>query len=781
MSSPGPIVGLRVGRYLITNQIGAGGMGVVYRAVDSTLRRELALKFVSPGTAGDPKARSRLIREARLASALNHPHICTVYDIGEFEEQVYVAFEFIPGTRLSTSIPGRGLPPKTVLRYGIQIADAMAHAHAHNILHRDLKSSNVVITPERQVKVLDFGLAQHGVSQGGNHSSSASTQSTMWAGTLQYAAPEVLHGEAARPATDIWALGVVLYEMCAGHLPFGGTMSADIISAILRDSPAPLPANISPALSRVIERCLEKDPEARFKSAAEVRAALEAIDIADSGERNTIPAPSPTIARFSGWLGLAVLALALVAALTLSRWRNQHNHVTGSIESVAVLPLANLSGDRGQEYLVEGMTDILITDLAKIKALKRVISRNSVVQYASTAKSLRQIASELNVDALVTGSVSREGNRVRITAQLIDPETDRHIWADEYEGDMQDVIAFEGTAALHIAEQIKITVSPQEVQTISGGSNANAAAREAYLKGRFYWNKRDLPSLQKSFDYFQEAVRTDPNYAAGYAGLADYYLVLTNFGIYKFDEAQKAAQRALQLDPNLAEAHASLGLSIFYKQKDWKQAEGEFQSAIRLNPNYASAYQYYAIFLAFAGRIPEALNAAQRARELDPLSLAINSYVGHVLYLSRDYPGAEQQLRKTIDMDPNFAIAHYFLAITLVQQHSFEQAIAHARKAQSLWPGNADMNAILAYTYAAAGKRQEANDIERTISGNARTYTADLALADLALHDESRALAQLTAGLDQGKLWWISLPSDPALDPLRENKRFVGVLRRAGL
>jgi len=756
-------------------------MGVVYRAVDSTLGRELALKFVSPGTANDPKARSRLIREARLASSLNHPNICTVYDIGEFEDQIYVAFEFIPGNRLSDSIPPSGLPLKTVLRYGIQIADAIANAHAHNILHRDLKSSNVVITPERQVKVLDFGLAQQGAFQDGNRAASASTQSGVWAGTLQYAAPEVLHGEGAKRATDIWALGVVLYEMGSGHLPFRGTMAADIISAILRDSPAPLPPTISPALARVTERCLEKDPEARFRSAAEVRAALEAIDAGESGERSTASVPPLSKRRLHRWLLFALLVLAVVAAIAFSRWRNQHSRVTTSIESLAVLPLANLSGDGGQEYLVEGMTDILTTDLAKIKALKRVISRNSVVQYASTKKSLRQIASELNVDALVTGSVARDGNRLRITAQLIDPQTDRHIWADEYEGNMQDVIAFEGNAALHIAEQIKITVSQQEIQTISGTSRGSAAAREAYLKGRFYWNKRDQQSLRKSLDYFAEAVRTDPEYAPAYAGLADYYLVLTNFGVYKFDEAQHAAARALQLDSNLAEAHTSLGLSIFYKQKQWKDAEREFQAAIRLNPNYATAYQWYAIFLAFAGRIPEALNAAERARELDPLSLPINSYVGHVLYLSRRYAEAEQQLRKTIEMDPNFAIAHYFLAIALVQERSFDQAIEHARKAQNLWPGNADMSATVAYAYAAAGKRQEASDSERTMSRDPGTYSADLAFAEIALHDESRALAHLETGLQQGKLWWISLPSEPALDPLRESKPFADLLRRADL
>jgi eukaryotic-like serine/threonine-protein kinase len=778
--------GRKFGHYHILELIGRGGMGVVYRARDERLNRDVALKFLQTSRTDDAPQQSRLIREARIASRLNHPHICTIYEADEADGQVYIAMEYVAGHSLTHEIRGGGLPPETVVYYGGQISHALEHAHNAGVVHRDLKTSNVMVTPFGQIKVLDFGLARYVETVHPQDVSTESISSTV-AGTLAYIAPEVLRGAMPDPRSDIWALGIILYQLASGRLPFDRPSSAELLSAILRDAPSPFVEGYSEALVAVIRRCLAKERNARYQHAGEVAAALQAIAFAGDLPSHYRP-PRTVVAthlvryRYVLLLCVIVIAVILTIIAIIRSIDLRKKADTQRIDSIAVLPLANMSGDRDQQYLVDGMTEILITDLAKMKAFKRVISRNSAMQYKDTARSFGDIARDLNVDALVTGAVMRSGDRVRITAQLIDPKTDQHLWANEYEGGIGDVFSLERDTALAIAQEVNIRVSPQEQASLTR-PRGNQKAHEAYLKGRFYWNKRNLPDLQKSYQFFQSAISEDPTYALAYAGLADYYLALANFGVLEQSKAKAAATRALELDNNLAEAHASLAMAMFLERYRWREAEAQFTMAIQLNPNYATEYQWYAVLLTYLGRLREATMIARRAQELDPLSLIINSYLGYVLYLNREYVPAMDQLKRTIAMDQDFAIAHYFLSRVMVQNNLADEAVTHAERAAHLSPNNPGMTAALAYAYAAAGEKQRALHTLRTLR-NSPTVAAvvpDVALAYARLNDQGAAFKALEIARTSGTLWSISLGTEPALDIIRNDKRFAELLKKVGL
>jgi eukaryotic-like serine/threonine-protein kinase len=727
------MIGQEISHYSITEKLGEGGMGVVYRAHDQTLHRDVALKFLSVDAVNDPMARTNILTEARTISALNHPNICTIYEVGEVDGRPYLAMEFIEGHTLSLEITSVGMAVDIVVRYGMQLADALSHAHERGIVHRDLKAANVIITPAGRLKVLDFGLSRRLSSQ--NASEETTQFDKSWddqhsiIGTLAYMAPELLRGQDASAGSDIWALGVLLYEMATGRRPFKGASAFELSAIILREPPPPIDPPLPPVLQSVVDKCLDKDPGQRYHSGGEVRAALEAAATASRSERIPVAAlavhetqqRSERLQRRLWWSALTFISVVAVLAFFLWRANQQSQRhaapgplaLPGAINSVAVLPLENLSGDSSQDYFSDGMTDALITELSHIRKL-RVISRTSVMQYKRTQKRLADIARDLNVDAVVEGTVVRSSGRVKISAKLIQTSMEQTLWADSYERDFIDVLALQSDVATAVARGIQVELSAPEVSWLASQRPVVPEAYEAFLRGRFEAEKRNPQGLVNSVDYFQQAIAKDSTYAAAYAGLADSFLNLSTYEIRSpaevMPQAKAAAERALHIDPNLAEAHASLAAIRFYHLES-DGVESEFRRAIELDPGYATALHWYALSLAAQGRKDESLTEIRLAREIDPRSLIINANVGWCYYVAGDWDRAIEEEKNTLRLGPGFIVAHGYLGQAYLEKKMYDQAIDEFRQTVSLAPGSMSRKAELGAAYARAGKVRPANDI----------------------------------------------------------------------
>jgi serine/threonine protein kinase/Tfp pilus assembly protein PilF len=782
------MIGKTLSHYKILERIGAGGMGVVYRAHDARLGRDVALKLLPAETLGSESARRQLENEARTASALNHPHICTIHDVGEAEGQFFVAMEYVAGKPLAQLIPAGGLPEEQVMRYGMQIADALAHAQERGIVHRDLKSANVVITPEGRAKVLDFGLAQRVRKEEleeVTRSKVSIEASRGIAGTLAYMAPENLRGETADARSDIWALGVVLHEMAAGELPFQGATGFELSAAILREPPRPLPERVPAGLRGVIQRCLAKEPAQRYQRAGEVRAALEAIG---SSTRLTplaqAPEPHSTFWRSAIIASAGVLALAAVLlAFNVGgvRERLLGRTTAPQIESIAVLPLANLSGDPSQEYFADGMTEALISNLAQIRAL-RVISRTSVMRYRNSQKTVPEIARELHVDAVVEGSVQKAGERVRITAQLIRAATDTHLWANEYERDLRDVLTLQSEVARAIAGEIKVQLTPQEQTRLASTRPVNPEAHEAYLRGRYEWNKFTKEGFLQAKAYFEQAIQIDSRYALPYAGLAETYVQLASRAMpptVAMPKAKQAALKALELDPNLAEAHIALALVVTYYEWNWAEAEKEFKLAIELNSGYSHVHGVYAHHLAARGQFEKALAEWGRAKEIDPLSN--NCVEVRLLSYAHRFAQAIEVYRKLLERDPEAASSCFWVVTAYVKERTADQAIVQAQKIADRLPYETLAMATLGRAYWAAGKKQEAQALLTSLLALAKKqYVSPFNIAVLyaGMEDRSRTMEWLEKAAQERAGLLVYLNVDPWFDDLRGDPRFQDLLRR---
>jgi eukaryotic-like serine/threonine-protein kinase len=785
------MLGQKLSQYVIEQKLGEGGMGVVYRARDERLQREVALKFLDTLPSGTSASHQRALQEARAISALNHPNICTVYEVGEVDGRPFIAMEFVEGRPLSLEIPATGLSLEQVERYGTQLADALAHAHSRGVIHRDLKAANVIVTPSGRLKVLDFGISQR--FEPGRLGDGTTILDQSWdsqhsfTGTLPYIAPEILKGQEADARSDIWSLGVLLYEMAAGQRPFRGSTAFEMSAAILRERMPEITPPLPPVLNSVIEKSLDKDPGLRYQSAGEVRAALEAATTASrTHEFFALQAKRSwfSVRNF----GVLFLLAALVGGWIF--WHNGHSAknkpglpLPGAIQSIAVLPLENLSGDASQDYFADGMTDALITELSQIRKL-RVISRTSVMQYKHTQKPLDQIAQDLNVDAIVEGSVVRAGDRVRISAKLFQTNIEGALWAGNFERNFTDVLAMQSDVATAIARSIQVELSAAEESQLARSRSVVPEAYEAYLKGKYEFDKRTQEGFENAVTYFQKAIDKDETFAAAYAGLADtYILMVTNRATPDttlVPKAKSAVEKALQLDDRLAQPHTSLAAIRFWRLEGG-DIEGEYQRAIALDPSYAQGIHWYALYLAAAGRKEDSIREIKLARQIDPKSLIINANAGFLYYLAGDYNRAIEAEKNTIRMDPSFVNAHLYLGQFYATKKQYPEALDELRTALALSPGDPEADVNLAYTYAMWGKKREAEEILQELQSTQRKTEVsayDFAVIYAGFQDVNKTLDWLEKAYVERSGRLVNLAVHPQFAFLRNERRFQNLVEK---
>jgi eukaryotic-like serine/threonine-protein kinase len=773
--------GSRLGPYEVVALIGAGGMGEVYRARDLRLQREVALKVLPEHLCENPAMLERFKREATAAAALSHPNIMALYDVGRADGVDYAVAELLEGETLRSRLSRGALQWPKAAEIGVSIAQGLAAAHAKGIIHRDLKPDNVFLTRQGRVKLLDFGLAkllqepredgQEGARRGPR------PESTVM-GTPGYIAPERLEGRPADYRADIFALGAILYRMLTGRPAFGAERTVEELRATLTHEPRSFSAHheVPPALERIVRRCLAKRPDERYRSAREVSQALEALYAAEAGPR---------------WrwalAGVAAVAALLGASIFLDVPRRAGRDRAAAlrpIRSLAVLPLKNVSGDPDQEYLADGMTEALITEMARSDRL-RVISRASVMALKETKAGRSDIARQLDVDAVVEGSVQRAGTQMRIAVELIRAATDERVWAGTYERDRRDVFALQHEVAGAISSEIALVANPAGEHP-APREPRSVEAYEAYLRGRYYWNLRSAEVAPKAIDQFNRALGLDPLYAQAYVGLADTYMMLGDM-LYlmphgdAFARAEAAAQRALDLDPSRAEAYASMGHLRMHAWR-WAEAERAFQRALELDPDYASALQWRAYNLVSIGRMDEAVAAIERAQQIDPLSLIINADMAHILYFAGRHDQAIAQAAKTLQMNPAFAEARRVSFLALQRAHRAEEALADLESYRRLPDGG--IGGSVGYGYAVLGRRAQALAVLHELEEESRRRLVpayDFAVIHAGLGDAERALSWLDTSLADDDPESTILPVDPRLDSLRGDPRFAALLRRMGL
>jgi TolB-like protein/Tfp pilus assembly protein PilF/tRNA A-37 threonylcarbamoyl transferase component Bud32 len=779
------LVGQTLGHYRIIDKIGAGGMGEVYRAHDEHLDREVAIKVLPPGMLVDESSRKRFHKEALALSRLNHPNIATIHDFDTEGGVDFLVMEYIPGITLSAEVANRPLSEAMVISLGTQLAEGLAAAHEQGVIHRDLKPGNLRLTRDGRLKILDFGLAKLRQPVASSAETENLTETQTMTGTLPYMAPEQLLGEGSDARTDIHAAGAVLYEMGTGQRSFADVERSQVIAAILRKPPRPprdINPRVSPELERIILKCMDKHPPDRYQSAIEL-----AVDLRRLGGSGSISIPAAGRQRFAWRRAAGAVAIAMLLGAAVMVWRGwwQKGLTAGSrphIRSLAVLPLENTSHNPEQDYFADGMTDELINDLGNIGAL-RVISRTSSMRFKGSRKSLPEIARMLNVDAVVEGSVMLAGDRVRIITQLVYAPNDRDLWTQRYEGDLRDVLGLQREVASAIANQIKVKLTQQEHTRLQEAPQVNADAYQAYLKGRYHWNRRDRASLEKSIRYFQDVIAEDPNYALGYAGLADVYVLLgADWSISTREaneRAKAAAKKALEIDDGLAEAHASLA-GVYHNEWNWQAAENEFQKAIDLNPSYATAHHWYSIYLSTVGRFDESVKEARKAIELDPLSLMINANLGTRLGEARRYDEAADQCRKTVDMDPNFGPGYFCLGLSSVQRGRLKEGARELQKALELFPGNPLFLGQLGVAYGLSGEKRLAGEVLEKLKEPTHSALPHycIAMVYASLGDKQQAIASLSKAYDQGSVDLINLKIDPVFAPIRSDVRVQDLMRR---
>jgi len=746
------MIGQTISHYRILEKLGEGGMGVVYKAEDTRLGRQVALKFLSEEVAGDREALERFQREARAASALNHPHICTIHDIevGQAHGLSFIAMELLEGESLKARLARQPLPAEELLELALQIADALEAAHRKGIVHRDIKPANIFITQRSGAKLLDFGLAK--LAAGGPEGSTVTPRGAVM-GTIAYMSPEQARGEELDARTDLYSFGAVLHEVAGGRPPVG--------------------------LAEIIGKALERDREVRYQSAAELRADLKRL------KRDTESGAAAVERRPSRRIAVAVLAAAGLAVTGMATyWLSSGRK---PINSLVVLPFVNVSADPNIEYLSEGIAESLIDKLSQLPKL-RVIARTTAFRYKGRDVDPQKVGRELGVRAVLTGRVTQRGDTMSIRADLVDAAEGSQLWGQQYNRRLADIFAIQEEIAREISEKLQLKLTGEEKQRLAKRYTGNTEAYEYYIRGRYQWNRRTPESLQKGIEFFERAIEKDPAYALAYAGLADSYNMLPLYARVRPAEASQkaraAAEKALAIDDSLAEAHSSLAHMLDRAEWDWERAEREFRQAIQLNPGYATAHQWYGVLLSAVGRFEEALAEVRRAWQADPLSLPVNTEVARVLYLARRWDEAIGEYRKALEMDQNFSPAHTWLGAAHIQKGEHQQAIAELQKALQLSEEDTYATGLLGQAYARAGQRNEAFRIRDTLVQQAKQqYVSGYAFAAVCtgLGDKDQALAWLGKAYEERSAWLHYAKVEPWLDPLRPDPRFQDLLRRMRL
>ena len=831
--------GTIINQYKIISTIGKGGMGEVFLAQDIKLNRKTAIKFLNEELSRDADKLNRFIREAQATSALNHPNILTVYEIGACEGKNYIATEFIEGETLREHLsPKKTNSLNRILKIGVQVAEALSAAHQAGIVHRDIKPENIMIRQDGYAKVLDFGLAklteqkpQDDVLSEDTTKGLVKTNPGMVMGTVSYMSPEQARGKEIDARTDIWSLGVVLYEMLAGKLPFTGETVNHTIVSILEKEPLLL-ENVPDELQRIVRKALTKDKEMRYQTARDLLIDLKNLrrnlDIQGELERSVIPnreakTESPgenatqiysgkSIEETQGAEARATQNVTTSSSLEYAVTQaKSHKFVTavvgiillgtisavayfsffaksdaGQVDSIAVLPFQNASGDPNVEYLSDGIAESLINSLTQLQQLK-VIARSTAFRFKGKDVDPQAVGRELNVRAVLTGRVRQVGDRLNIQVDLIDAATGAQLWGEEYERSVSDALSIKQAIAREVTEKLRLRLSGEQQQQLVRRETGNPEAFQFYLRGRFYWNKRTADGLKKAIAEFQQAIERDPNFALGYVGLADSYGVLEEYAGTPASEtlpkARAAVDRALQIDDSLAEAHTTLAF-IHQQQWRWAEAEQEFKRAIALNPNYPTAHHWFSNYLRIKRQFDDSLREIKRAQELDPLSPVISHNVAHTYFVKNDINAAIQQFQRIIELDPNFPGAHTFLGLARLKQGRHEEAQAEIQKAVEL-SGRASIYLCdLGYFYAVAGRRGEALQILKELEERyARRETIGQYLARIyaGLGDRDQAFEWLERDFRQrsGVLphitWWFYF------DDLRSDPRYADLVRRMGL
>jgi eukaryotic-like serine/threonine-protein kinase len=832
-------IGTIINHYRILSSLGAGGMGEVYLAEDTRLGRKVALKLLPASFVKNADRLRRFEQEARTASALNHPNIITIHDIGQSDATHFIATEFIEGETLRRRISaGPRLQLLEILDISIQVANALVAAHQAGIVHRDIKPENVMLRPDGYVKVLDFGIAKLTDKFNEQETTGADSIEAMEAPTLavvqteanvilgspSYMSPEQARGQKLDAKTDIFSLGVILYEMIAGRKPFLGDTVVDIVASILNQQPPPLSAHapeVPDRLDRIIARAMAKDKNDRYQTARELLIDLKKQKQRLEFEAGLEPSVTPDIAgsttvairdnlptlregatgsvttrqisiteRVTGKLkspiAVALMGAAAVGAVIIFFLFFYSGASVGrAMNSLAVLPFVNASQDQNMEYLSDGITESLINNLSQSPNLK-VMSRNSVFRYKGRDADARSVGRELDVEAVLTGRIVRRGEELTISVELVDAADNSQVWGKQYNLSMADILTVQEDISKLVSEKLRLRLDGEQRKRVTKHPTDNTEAYQLYLRGRYYWNKRTEEGLNRGIEYFNQAIEKDPTYGLAYAGLADCYALLSEYSTIPpartREKAKAAAKRAIEIDDTLAEAHTSLAAVNEYDWK-WAEAEREYRRAIEMNPNYATAHHWYGIFLGGMARFDEAMIQIKQAQELDPLSLIINTGAGRLLYNARRNDEAITQLKKTLEMEPDFAEAHFQLALVYEAKRMYMEAIQEFERAGKLYQ-DPTMKGWSGRVYALMGKREQALQVAeelKQMSGERYVSPYMLAIIYTALGDKERAYEWLDKVYDERSYYVIWLKVDPVFDSLRADPRFIDFMRKVGL